>query len=181
VSQGNLALLVALVSVTTTLLNVGLPLLKPAGSNIQLLFESMTQDDVTFLVRNEGRSGGVVRIDDLEIAAQADGDDYPEQVNILFSSNSNFIEPGKEERIFLQIDKSSPSPYKSPCDQLESCLARADEAHPHFHGSAFIRNRENGLSCNFHLRETSFNSKDRGERTFSVECPNISFHLRLRG
>jgi hypothetical protein len=118
--------------VTTTLLNVGLPLLKPAGSNIQLLFESMTQDDVTFLVRNEGRSGGVVRIDDLEIAAQADGDDYPEQVNILFSSNSNFIEPGKEERIFLQIDKSSPSPYKSPCDQLESCLARADEAHPHF-------------------------------------------------
>jgi hypothetical protein len=63
--QTNLALLVALVSVSTTLLNIALPLLKPASSNIQILFEAMSDTAASFIVRNEGRSGGILHIDQL--------------------------------------------------------------------------------------------------------------------
>src|ERR1700739_688036 len=95
VRQTSLALLVALVSVTTPLLNVLLPRLKPNGSAIQLLFESMSENDVTFVVRNEGRNGGVIRIDGLSITAQTDDDSYNRATFIDLLPNSNFIEPGR--------------------------------------------------------------------------------------
>jgi hypothetical protein len=168
-SQTTLALLVALVTVTTSLLNVLLPLAKPSGSDIQILFESMSATEGTFLVRNNGRSGGVLRIDTLQIG---------ENVQLELEDNSTLVEPGVEQRISVMVRKKDGE--KPVCDTLLAGLTSMDELRdefPHFHGQAWENVQTEGFPslCVFNVRETSFNSKDRGERTFSVECKNISF------
>jgi hypothetical protein len=151
------------------LLGAVLPLLKPAGSNIQILFESMSETEATFLVRNSGRSGGVLRMDSLLIG---DG------INLQLEDNSTLVEPTGEQRLSIKVRRQDGD--KSVCDQILARMPDMDELreqYPRFHGAAWESVQKQGFpsSCVFYVRETSFNSKDRGERTFSVECKNISF------
>jgi hypothetical protein len=183
-SSTNLALLVALISVATPLLSLLLNYLKPPGSDVQLLFESMTYNEVTFLVRNEGRSGGVLRLDSLNMLAKSSDDDAGVSVNVQLAPNSSYIEPGREQRISAQVVASLTG---SICQQFDEYIDRVRDklvqTLGNLHGAAYEHRfipalRENlreGLSCGFKVRETSFNSQDRGERTFKVECFSISF------
>jgi len=60
--QTNLALLVAVLSVATTFVTLGGPLLKSRGPDIQIIYENTDGDTISFLARNDGRSSGTVRM-----------------------------------------------------------------------------------------------------------------------
>jgi hypothetical protein len=62
VGQTNLALLVALFSVITTLATIGVPMLRTKGSDISVLLDSASPDQAVFIARNDGRSGGVLHM-----------------------------------------------------------------------------------------------------------------------
>lgn len=95
-SQTNLALLVALVSVSTTLLNVSLPLLRSASSDIQVLFEGMSDTDATFIVRNEGRSGGVLHVDEFVIEVlRGEESEYGSSITSTFHQTAISSLPAK--------------------------------------------------------------------------------------
>jgi hypothetical protein len=74
IGQTNLALLVALFSVLTTLAAVIPPLLRSRDADIKLLFAGNSSDQsATFLARNNGRSGGIVRISSLIVSNDLGG------------------------------------------------------------------------------------------------------------
>src|ERR1700739_366006 len=79
-----------------------------------------------------------------------------------------------EERISGQVKDNTLT--KSVCnDLLEPYRPAQGELYPRYHGAAWENVLRNGITCSFTVRETSFNSKDRGERDVPLECKNISF------
>jgi len=181
-SSTNLALLIALISVTTSLLSILLPIWKPAGSSIQLIFESMTETEASFLARNEGRSGGVIRLDSMYITNHA-ADNEADTFSVSLAHNGTYIESGREQRISVQVVADS---TKGLCEQIGPYAAGARKyladsmgnvrgaQYQHGFLSELREIVKVGMSCNFKVRETSFNSEDRYNPRFKVDCDNIS-------
>jgi hypothetical protein len=97
VGQTNLALLVALFSVITTLATIGVPMLRTKGSDISVLLDSASADQAVFIARNDGRSGGVLHMARfvIKIKKRAGFEIfYP-----LNDKERSFIDAGKEQRI----------------------------------------------------------------------------------
>jgi RNA polymerase subunit RPABC4/transcription elongation factor Spt4 len=60
IGQTNLALIVAALSILTTLFSVVLPLTQPSDADLKIMFVSEGGSHASFFVRNNGRSGGSV-------------------------------------------------------------------------------------------------------------------------
>jgi hypothetical protein len=62
IGQTNLALIVAALSILTTLFSVVLPLTHPSDADLKIIFVSEYSSNASFFVRNNGRSGGSVAV-----------------------------------------------------------------------------------------------------------------------
>ena len=62
IGQTNLALIVAALSILTTLLSVVLPLMHPSDADLKIMFVSEYASNASFFVRNNGRSGGSIAV-----------------------------------------------------------------------------------------------------------------------
>ena len=170
--QTELALLVALASVSTTLLNITLPLLKPASSNIQVVFESMSGNTANFIARNEGRSGGVLQIDQLAVAVVAGEMIDAEQPIVLnMATNTNIVATGQEQSNSLNRDTSHDT---NLCGGLQDYMKQIEVAHPKFHSTGLYTAFMDNLACSFNIKETSFNMVGDGHHSFTVDCRNLS-------
>jgi hypothetical protein len=113
VGQTNLALLVALFSVLTTLATVGLPMLHKKSSDISVLLDSASADEAVFIARNDGRSGGVLHMGRFVIKINKSGVDVFFPLN---DSQRSFIEAGKEQRIAIKYENKGND--RTLCDYL---------------------------------------------------------------
>jgi hypothetical protein len=145
----NFALVVAVLSVATTLTAVGVPLLQSRGSNIKVLFERSTQSELIFLVRNDGRTSGVILPRRLRINTPNS------QFNDGLNATSELVQPGKEDRIVLA------APEKTI--YLSGFLAKWIKASAIFKDggqknemSRRFSESNNELFCTFDFEETSF-------------------------
>jgi hypothetical protein len=93
-SQTTLALVIALITVSATFITGIFPWFQPLHSDLRVVYAHAGYDELTLLVRNDGRSAGVLRTDGLDV----DGILYPT------SFESFFIEPGKERSIPIKIN-----------------------------------------------------------------------------
>ena len=108
IGQANFALLIALISVVTTLLTVGWPLYRARGADIGIVVASTEPDKITFIVRNDGRSGGLLRLTDVGVTLlrhkrQSGGDIGDPGVHSYLTHDSQFVEPGVEQRITVAL------------------------------------------------------------------------------
>jgi hypothetical protein len=173
--QINLALLIALISVSTSFVNVALPFLKPQGSAIQLLFEAVQGNTYNFLARNIGRSGGVLRLEQLTISAN--GNEYPQTLSLpLKDEAGTYIEPGREVRIAASLATDTDNNISAFIDE-SGVRERVAEDHPRFHGSGLAVAYLNELSCAFSVKETSFNAPVRDSKDFPVNCRYLNLTL----
>jgi hypothetical protein len=95
IGRANLTLLVALISVLTTLISVGLPLLRSRDADVKLLYEHSSGGKDTFLLRNDGRSGALVRIYGFEILKDQSRRAYIS----LVQSEARYVGSDKEEQL----------------------------------------------------------------------------------
>jgi hypothetical protein len=94
IGHTNLVLLVALFSVLTTLITVGIPFFKTPGADLRFIFESGDLEEVRFLARNDGRSSGVVHVFDIQIFVKDGG-----FLNVNVDHDGTQVAPGSEVRL----------------------------------------------------------------------------------
>jgi hypothetical protein len=177
VGQTNLALLVALFSVLTTLFSVGLPLIRSRGADIRFLLESVSGNQPTFIVRNDGRSGGVVHIDlfSIEVGDQHLGFPLPHE--------GLFIEAGKEQRVVVDVTKNmlvdvctllSDSKFFDSYGKIE----KLDYHFGEFEGSLRTDERfykmQGALVCKFSGVQTSFYEPS-SRKQITLPCSSIGW------
>jgi hypothetical protein len=111
--QTNLALLIALISVSTSLIAVGVPFFRAQGSDLKFLFESATHESVSMIVRNDGRSSGIIRFVSFSVSIP---DMRSSTMAIGIPHEGSIIEPGKETRVtFAPL---TPNNQNHVCDHL---------------------------------------------------------------
>jgi hypothetical protein len=184
VSNTTLALLVALITVATPALNAGLPLLKSPGSDIDLVLESASPAEMTFVAKNSGRSGGVLRINNVSIdVARHDPDNYFIPIQVPFETNNLFIEPSRELRLTARLQSFS---SEDVCKKVAPALERALSLAPRLRSRVYEELGDEGqlesdldydwtlrLACTVNSRETSF--KSHGEKILPVQCDEFDF------
>jgi hypothetical protein len=111
--QTNLALLVSLFAVLTTLVTVGLPMLHKMASDISVLLDSASDDQAVFIARNNGRSGGLVHMGRFGIKIIKSGEELFFELN---KKERFFIEAGKEQTITVKYANKGNDVYL--CDRL---------------------------------------------------------------
>jgi hypothetical protein len=173
IGQTNLALLVALFSVLTTLVTVTFPLLQPRGADIKFLLESMSADTLTILARNDGRSGGVVQLDSVNIAETGN---QPELRALWFSPihTGSYVGVAKEERITVPIQRNDNPPVgQIVCDFLAKTKALRE-----YRAKKITQTDVLGrLTCTLKAKHTGFYSAV-GEFETKIDCPRIEpLHL----
>jgi hypothetical protein len=115
VGQTNLALMVALTSVLTTLINVGIPVLEPSTSRMNIVYDFDTfssldlerEPKVTFYVRNDGKTGGILRIHTLFFGWKDFGLEH----------EPLYVGAGKEEKLVAALHETR---GKVICDHMGS-------------------------------------------------------------
>jgi hypothetical protein len=174
VGQTNLALLVAILSVLTTMAAVGIPLFQTRGADLKIVFESMTDDTVTLLARNDGRASGIMTVHSLQVIIKnISGESFGDAVySIPISHKGQIVEPGKEVQLTANIGQ--PRDYSK-----DICVILKREKYVKKYG----RNIEDlywkdyeGLSCTIETAEASFySSPSRGvPRVFrSLPCSQL--------
>lgn len=127
------------------------------------MFESASETDATFIARNDGRSGGVLRVEYFSLdAVQSDISKKSIMTAQLFHDGS-FVEAGKEQKVVISVDKNmekftcsvlTDSGFFKPFGSVDWTKEKE--------GSARIDGRYGkmsaSLSCNFSAAETSFHS-----------------------
>ena len=159
VSQTTLALLIALTSVVTTLLNVGVPLLKPSGSAISVLFSSSANDEATFVVKNGGRSGGIIQFGTMTVDLNEVASYRCCMTSFEFqiSDKGNYVEPDREMKISIPM----PSIKDKFCTHLKSqpiAISMDETGKPYPRGVRYDDFMAS-VKCSFTYREPSFHSK----------------------
>lgn len=103
VGQVTLALVVALLSIATTLVSVGIPLLQPLTTNIQAFVVSSRYDAIAILFRNDGSRGGAASVDHIAF--------YPTKLNergrqfrFFFNDGAVYVPSGGEIVQTLEVD-----------------------------------------------------------------------------
>jgi len=172
VGQTNLALLVAAFSVLTTLFTVGLPFYLSRGSDIRLLLEKAADSNVTFLVRNDGRSGGVVTF--LTFIAEDKGSGSQDQKYIFqFKHGGTYVEAGKELRVLTDASSLDSgfctwmAPKYSPPIVSPGIIRLEQKAEEHFQN----------LQCKFHASQASFYAPAKSNLTLDADCFGIWLSL----
>jgi RNA polymerase subunit RPABC4/transcription elongation factor Spt4 len=103
----NLALIVALISVATTLVTVVVPLIRQKDAEIKVIFVKSTGNSLTFLARNEGQTGGVLRATFFGIHSnhtEPDGSSIGFWHGTTISTHEAvFLEPLKEQLIDVSM------------------------------------------------------------------------------
>jgi hypothetical protein len=175
--QTNLALIVALISVLTTLLNVGIPLLQPWASRITIVYHPDTigsESDypgtgppkVTFYARNDGRTGGLVRVTAFTAKAKADTSTQ------LLRMEPVYVAAGKEEKLDALLPEAN---LVEVCKTLnggqvfDELKSRRD-----LNIRGVYRMIRETIQCSFSYAETSFGQTSNFGRQV-VPCDQIEF------
>jgi len=173
--QANLALLVALISVVTTLLTIGLPLYHSRGADIGLVVASTEPDKIIFIVHNDGRSGGMLRITDVGVTllhhqVQRGGDFGDPGVHSYLVHDSQFIEPGKEQRLSATLkNKTLP---KDICALFKN-LSVFDRYATHEFDTK-INEAFSDIECNISTTEANFYTPETS-RERRISCQSIGW------
>lgn len=126
IGQTNLALIVAVFSIATTLFAIGWPLVTYKGAVMHLIIEAMDKDGGTFLLRNDGRSGGVVTIRNvLSTAPATPGGTNPPYYMLSFAHGGTYVEAGKEARVHVDYQEGLKS-FKESCQWLQQQKTPSD-------------------------------------------------------
>src|SRR5436853_1393453 len=96
IGQTNLALVLAILSVLTTLTALGVPLFQARGLDVGIVYESMSDELVTLLARNDGRSSAVITINAFRVVVDnITGQGFGDSVYIVWlSHDGQLVEPG---------------------------------------------------------------------------------------
>jgi hypothetical protein len=149
-------LLVALFSVLATLFAIGIPWLRPRGSDIKVIVESLGDKTLTALARNDGLSSGFITLKDLEVVVRnISHQSFGDSVYIVWLSHEGqLIESGKEARLVAQVMR--PRNYSE-----DLCIILKREKYferPAAQIERWAFNGYEGLSCQLQVNETSFDS-----------------------
>jgi hypothetical protein len=139
-SQTTLALLIALISVSGSFITTIIPWFEWPHSDLRVIYEHGHIDEITLLARNEGRAGGVLRLDGFDL----DGYLYPT------SSEPYFVEAGKERTMAVKVEFTAQT-----CGIVHELLQRRGPSKRDFESYAKARESK---QCHFQSIETSFNS-----------------------
>lgn len=186
IGQTPLALLVALFSVATTLATIIPPLLTSSGSDLKLLFESNTNaSDVSFVVRNFGRSGGVVRLRELKVSFGPDLDQSNDKGTLepfyaKMNHEGTFVEAGREMQISAKIgdQEYTQGSAKDICDHMQTIgFNESPDESWGLHRNAYFYNHTNRMACVFVYRETSFHSDEQhpNDHELGLNCERLDY------
>jgi hypothetical protein len=171
INSASLALLVALITVSTPLVNLAVYYSKPAGSEIGLLMTNATDNSFEFLAKNDGRSQGMVRITSFYLGVVR-----TMKKNLPMDQLANkgiLLSPGTTQSIAINdpltaLDKVCSEidvPEFSPVDEILIRIFGDDR-------SILISTALNlKFVCGFNYTDTSFYHS--AAREISVPCPSI--------
>ena len=164
IGQTNLALLVAAFSVLTTLISVGVPWFHRRGPEIKFAVESLTDDKLTLLARNDGAGSGIFKVEGVDIIVKnISGKSFGDTNYMVFVFNDGLlIEPGKESRVVAQVsNKRNLSEDLCFILKRETYFDRATTKIEQWALDGY-----NGLSCNLRMTETGLDASIWTERSF---------------
>jgi RNA polymerase subunit RPABC4/transcription elongation factor Spt4 len=98
VLQPSLAIATALISVITVLSSILPSLFENRGPDIRLVLENATDNQMTFLARNFGQTGGAIQLEKLEIQ----GNRFWAST-LLLDDKGTYVQPQQEQRISIPI------------------------------------------------------------------------------
>jgi RNA polymerase subunit RPABC4/transcription elongation factor Spt4 len=175
IGQTNLALIVALISVLTSLVTVANPLLKPRNADIALIHETSTSTVSAFLARNDGRSGGILRLEWFEL-----GFVDKNKIGLLqnFAHAGVFVEASKEQRFEITSFELSESMVKFHLSQrrfFEQFGTIDPTANPYLLSLRHPRLDAMlaALKCSFTATESGFYAEP-VRKEFPTSCKKIS-------
>jgi hypothetical protein len=166
-------MLVALFSVSATLLTVAVPLLIPDRSKIRLVLESGSDTGFTFIARNTGHAGGVLELSTFWMG----GGPKRASSTWFLEKNKTFLKPTEEKEVDV-VALSSVCEGASSTMDLEELGPRGEKLRQKFAPKLTMENLHSTLAglllpykCGFSGVERSYGATS--EIEFPVPCSEI--------
>jgi hypothetical protein len=163
ISQLNLALLVALFSVLTTLITIGVPFFQPRKSNINLVLDGSEQERVTFIARNDGRTGGVIHIEQFMLIVRHN---FDLQTGGSLVGGGHYIQADHEEKIELNMP---PSLIEHTRSFVENYVREYNNNGDKFH----LKEPDELFVCGFVISQNNFYTSTIIPTMFPFPCEDL--------